>query len=81
MLVGIDSSGGLVIPMALREKLDIRRATDVEMRAVDGRIEITLPDVPARVEGRGGVPVISTERPMTPLTVEATRTAIERFRR
>ena len=81
MLVSIDSSGGVVIPMTLREKLDIRGVTDVEMRAVDGRIEITLPDASALVEQHGGLPVISTEQRMTPLTVEATRTAIERVRR
>lgn len=81
MKVAIDSVGRMVIPKALREELGITGAAEVEMRAADGRIEMTVPDVPARVEMRDGVPVIVTDRPMKPITVEETRAAIDRSRR
>lgn len=38
-------------------------------------------EVPAHVEMRDGLPVIVTDRPMKPLTVEDTRAAIDRSRR
>lgn len=51
------------------------------MRAADRRIEMTVPDVPARIEMRDGIPVIVTDRPMKPIAVEETRAAIDRSRR
>ncbi len=51
------------------------------MAAVDGPLEITVADVPARVEDRDGTAVIVPEKPLTPLTIEETRDAIERVRR
>jgi hypothetical protein len=38
-------------------------------------------DVPARIEDRGDGPVIVTDAPMNPLTVEDVRAAIDRVRR
>lgn len=81
MKVAIDAAGRMVIPKRFREELGIVGAAEVEMRATDGRVEMTVPDVPARVEMRDGVPVIVTDRPMKPITVEETRAAIDRSRR
>ncbi len=81
MKVAIDSVGRMVIPKAFRQELGITGATEVEMRAVDGCIEMTVPDVPARIEMRDGLPVIVTDQPMPPLTVDATRAAIDRVRK
>jgi AbrB family looped-hinge helix DNA binding protein len=81
MKVAIDNAGRMVIPKSFREELGISGAAEVEMRAVDGRIEMTVPDVPARVELRDGVPVIVTDRPMQPITIDETRAAIDRSRR
>jgi hypothetical protein len=38
-------------------------------------------DVPARIDDHGGGPVIVTDEPMRPLTVEDVRAAIDRVRR
>ncbi len=81
MRVAIDGVGRLVIPKALREELGVSGPTELELTAADGRLEVTVPDVPARVEERDGLPVILTESPMAPLDVAETRTAIERARR
>lgn len=71
----------MVVPKSFREELGIVGAGDVEMTAADGRIEISVPDVDARVEQRGGLPVITTDESAPTLTVEAARSAIDRVRR
>jgi bifunctional DNA-binding transcriptional regulator/antitoxin component of YhaV-PrlF toxin-antitoxin module len=81
MRVAIDGVGRLVIPKALREELGVQGPADLELTATDGRLELTVADVPARVEEREGFPVIVAERPMQPLSVAEARTAVERVRR
>lgn len=81
MRVAIDAAGRLVIPKLAREELGITGPTVLELAASDGRLELTVPDVPARVEERDGVPVIVTGAPMAPMTVEEVRDAIDRVRR
>jgi bifunctional DNA-binding transcriptional regulator/antitoxin component of YhaV-PrlF toxin-antitoxin module len=77
----MDAVGRLVVPKALRAELGITGPTELEVIARDGVIEIAVADVPARIEDRGGVPVIVTDGPMMPLTVEDVRAAIDRVRR
>jgi AbrB family looped-hinge helix DNA binding protein len=81
MQVAIDEVGRLVVPKALREELGIRGATTLELNAYDGRLELTVPDVPAHVEERDGLPVIVPERPVPPISVEEVRAVLERVRR
>lgn len=81
MRVAIDNVGRLVIPKTLREELGVHGPTDLELTASDGRLELTVADVPACVEERDGVPVIVTDRPMPKLTIAETREAVERVRR
>lgn len=81
MRVAIDGVGRVVIPKPLRDELGIRGATELELTAFDGRLEVTVPDVPARVEDRGGFPVIVTEEVPPSLDVDAVRDAVERTRR
>jgi len=81
MRVAIDSVGRLVVPKALRSELGITGPTELDAVARDGAIELTVVDVPARVEERDGVPVIVPEAEMPPLTVEDVRGAIDRVRR
>jgi bifunctional DNA-binding transcriptional regulator/antitoxin component of YhaV-PrlF toxin-antitoxin module len=81
MRVAIDGVGRLVVPKRLREQLGVHGPTDLELIAADGRLELTVADVPAHVEERDGFPVIVTDRPMTPLSVADARAAVERTRR
>jgi AbrB family looped-hinge helix DNA binding protein len=81
MRVAIDGVGRVVIPKRLREELGVRGPTELELTAVDGRLEVTIADVPARVEDSGGFPVIVTDEPMTPMSVAETAEALERVRR
>jgi bifunctional DNA-binding transcriptional regulator/antitoxin component of YhaV-PrlF toxin-antitoxin module len=81
MRVAIDGVGRLVVPKALRDELGVHGPTDLELTATDGRLELTVADVPAYVEERDGFPVIVTENRMSPMSVEETRAAVERVRR
>ena len=77
----MDSVGRLVLPKALRVELGITGPTELEIVARDGVIELAVADVPARIEDRDGDPVIVTDGPVKPLTVEDVRAAIDRVRR
>jgi AbrB family looped-hinge helix DNA binding protein len=81
MRVTIDAVGRLVIPKALRDELGVRGPTELELTAADGRLELTVADVPAHVEERDGFPAIVADRPIEPMSVAETRAAVERVRR
>lgn len=81
MRVAIDGVGRLVIPKAFRNELGVNGPTDLEMTVADGRLELTVADVPAHVEEREGFPVIVTDQRMAPMTAEEVRAAVERTRR
>lgn len=81
MRVSIDNVGRMVIPKSLRAELGITGSTEVEIVATDGRLELTVPEVPAHVEMRDGFAVIVPEAPMPPMSFEDVREALERTRR
>ncbi len=81
MRITIDSVGRLVVPKSLRDELGITGPTELEIEARDGMIELAVADIPARVEDRPDGAVITTDVPMTPLTIDVVRAAIDRTRR
>ncbi|MDQ6777901.1 MAG: antitoxin [Actinomycetota bacterium] len=81
MRITMDSVGRLVVPKALRSELGITGPAELEIVARDGVIELAVPVAPARVEDQRGEPVIVTDSPMKPLTVEDVRATINRVRR
>lgn len=81
MKITMDSVGRLVVPKALRNELGITGPAELEVVARDGLIELAVADTPARIHDRRGTPVIVTDGPMEPLTVEDVRAAIDRVRR
>jgi AbrB family looped-hinge helix DNA binding protein len=81
MRVAIDAVGRLVVPKPLRDELGISAATELELVARDGVLELSVADAAAHVEARGGTPVIALSEPAAPLTSEDVRAAIEHVRR
>ena len=73
----MDQVGRLVVPKALRAELGLTGPTELEVTARDGVIELSVADLPARIEDRGAGPVIVTDAPTKPLTVEDVRAAID----
>jgi len=81
MTVSIYRVVPLVVPKRLYEELVFSGLAEVQMLALDGRLELTVADVSAHVAEQDGFHVIVTDQRMTPMTVEETRDAIERVRR
>jgi bifunctional DNA-binding transcriptional regulator/antitoxin component of YhaV-PrlF toxin-antitoxin module len=81
MRIAMDAVGRLVVPKALRSELGITGPAELEVVARDGVIELAVADTPARIADHRGNPVIVTDGPMEPLTVEDVRAAIDRVRR
>jgi AbrB family looped-hinge helix DNA binding protein len=81
MRTTIDSAGRIVVPKAIREELALYGGEELEVTAVDGRIEIEVPLTPMRLVKRGGHWVAVPDRPMPTLTAEMVRETLEKVRR
>jgi len=81
MLTTIDGAGRLVVPKALRDELGLAAGQELELRAVDGRLEAEVPATPMRLEKRDGDLVAVTDAEMPRLTPELVRETLEQTRR
>jgi AbrB family looped-hinge helix DNA binding protein len=81
MVTTIDSAGRIVVPKRLREELHFRPGQELEMCAIDGRLEIKSQTTPIRLEERDGQLVAVTDREMPTLTAEMVRDTLEQIRR
>ena len=81
MRVAIDAVGRVVIPKPMREELGITGPTELELTAVNGALELTVPYTHAWVEERDGLPVIVTEQPLPPLDQDTVRAVLESVRK
>jgi AbrB family looped-hinge helix DNA binding protein len=81
MRTTIDAAGRIVVPKAIREELALYGGQEIELTAVDGRIEIEVPPTPMHFEKRGRVHVAVPDVPLPPLTAELVRDTLEKVRR
>jgi AbrB family looped-hinge helix DNA binding protein len=81
MVTTIDSAGRLVVPKRLREELGFKPGQELELTAVDGRLEVEHLATPMRLERRGGRLAAVVDREMPTLTSELVRETLERVRR
>jgi len=81
MRTTIDAAGRLVVPKQLREELGFSANQELELRAVDGRLEVEVTATRMRLEEREGDLVAAAERDMPELTPELVRETLERTRR
>jgi len=81
MRTTIDAAGRIVVPKAIREELALYGGQEVELTAVDGRIEVDVPPTPMHLEERDGHLVAVPDRALPPLTTELVRATLEKVRR
>jgi AbrB family looped-hinge helix DNA binding protein len=82
MVTTIDSAGRIVVPKRLREELGFRPGQQLELSAVDGRLEIEHTITPMRLEsGARGRLVAVADRQMPELTPELVRETLDQVRR
>jgi AbrB family looped-hinge helix DNA binding protein len=75
----IDAAGRLVVPKPLREELGFAPGTELEVEAIDGRLEVTVPSRVRVEEGPHGVRF--TADTDEKLTADQVRALMERGRR
>ena len=81
MRVAIDKVGRIVIPKPMRDELGLDGPGELELTAVDGKLELTVPYIKAHLEERDGWTVIVPDEPIPPLTAEIVRETLERVRK
>ena len=79
MKTTIDAAGRLVVPKALREQLGFAPGIELELEAVDGRLEVAVPSRVRVEQGPHGVRFTAEESGI--LTGDQVRTLLERGRR
>jgi AbrB family looped-hinge helix DNA binding protein len=79
MRTTIDAAGRIVVPKRLRDELGFAPGTELEVEAVDGRLEIAVPSRVRVEEGPHGVRFAADADDV--LTVEQVRALIEGGRR
>jgi AbrB family looped-hinge helix DNA binding protein len=76
----IDAAGRIVLPKALRQALGLKPGQRLDIRSVNGRLEIEIAPSPVlRKRGKGVVAVPDAQLPL--LTAEQVRDTLERIRR
>jgi AbrB family looped-hinge helix DNA binding protein len=81
MRTTIDSAGRIVVPKALRDELGFSAGQELDLRAGDGVLEVTVPATPMRLETKRGKLVAASDRDMPELTPDVVRDTLERTRR
>lgn len=81
MRATIDAGGRVVVPKAVRERLNLRPGAEVELTEHDGWLEVAPAPTPMSLTRVGGAVVAHTDRDMPVLTQEQVRETIEHGRR
>jgi AbrB family looped-hinge helix DNA binding protein len=79
MRTTIDAAGRLVVPKNLRDQLGFAPGTELELDAVDGRLEVTVPSRVRVEEGPHGLRLAADQADS--LTAEQVRELMEQGRR
>jgi AbrB family looped-hinge helix DNA binding protein len=81
MRTTLDKNGRIVVPKPLRDALGLVEGQPLEIRAVDGQLEIAIEPTPMRLRRRGRAIVAVPSRPVPVLSAEEVRATLERVRR
>jgi AbrB family looped-hinge helix DNA binding protein len=80
MRATIDRAGRLVVPKSLRDQLGFAAGTELELAAVDGRLEVAVPSRVAVEHGPHGVRFAAVDGGADRLTAEQVRELMEQGR-
>ncbi len=81
MKTTIDQAGRIVVPKPLRDLIGLKAGQEVEVSAVDGRLEIAVSPTPMQLEDRAGIAVAVPGVDLPELTQEMVRETLEQLRR
>ena len=81
MRTTIDAAGRLVIPQAIRREAGLRPGSQVDVRLIDGRIEIEPAPLPVRLERRGRLVVAVAPGEIGPLRADVVASTLDDVRR
>lgn len=79
MRTTIDAAGRIVVPKTLRDQLGFTPGAELEVEALDGRLQVTVPSRVRVEEGPHGARFVAGGA--EPMTVEMVRDLVERSRR
>ena len=77
----IDAAGRIVVPKSLRQTLGLKAGQSLEIRAGDGRLEISIAATPMKLQKRGKGVVAVPREGLPKLTAEQVRETLEGVRR
>jgi AbrB family looped-hinge helix DNA binding protein len=76
----IDRAGRLVVPKAVREACGLEPGSEVEIRAVEGRVEIEPAPLDVTLERRGRLVVAVPRKPAAKLSAREVERTLEEVR-
>jgi AbrB family looped-hinge helix DNA binding protein len=77
MEVSVDRAGRIVVPKALRDALQLKPGTRLEIRQEDGRLVLASPAVPMRLVRKGKGLVVQPGKPLPTLRAAQVRAVLE----
>lgn len=80
MRTTIDRAGRIVVPKALRQAAGLKPGTELDVRVVDGRVEIQPAPLDVKLERRGTLLVASPSSRQKPLRHEEVEGVTESLR-
>lgn len=81
MQITIDAADRLVVPKTLRDRLNLKGGTVLEIRVREGRIELVPAATPMRLVRNGKGPVATTDEPLPRIGAAYVRGVTESLRR
>jgi AbrB family looped-hinge helix DNA binding protein len=76
----MDAAGRLVLPKAVRERAQLTPGAPIEVRVVDGRVELEPAYAQVKIEKRGDFWVAAPVNPTPALTHEEVEATVEALR-
>ncbi len=76
----MDAAGRLVLPKVIRERAQLAPGAPIEVRVVEGRVELEPAFAKVTVEKRGGFWVASPAEPVPTLTREQVDATVDALR-